>query len=147
MKLDSFKTDQSKEVEGMWVDAGSGLQLKIARINNPKYESYLQSIGRPIRHKIQRGSANNSEIEDIAKRAMAKYVLLDWHNLQDDSEGTITGQPHSDVQYSEERALKILREYREFFFLVQDMASDAEMFRQDYEEEAKGNSESASDGS
>jgi hypothetical protein len=41
-----FKTDRTKEVEGVWVDVGGGLRFKVARMGNPQYEQYLMKRGR-----------------------------------------------------------------------------------------------------
>jgi hypothetical protein len=68
---------------------------------------------------------------------MAKFVLLDWKNIQDDD--------NKDVPYSKEMALKWLTEHSDFYRLVLDLSQDAGLYRDD--EGSAGNSLPTSSGS
>ncbi|MFZ8393380.1 hypothetical protein ACO1MB_14085, partial [Staphylococcus aureus] len=70
---------------------------------------------------------------------LAKTVLLDWQNLK------LNGQ---EVPYSEAQALQILNDPKlaDFRDQVVDLASDAELFREEHLEQAEKNLSSGSVG-
>ena len=136
--------DRSKEQNGVWVDEngivvptpeGDGLFLKIARLGNPGYKEHLRKLGKPHQRKIRKGNVKIELVEELSKKAIAKHVLLDWKNLQDENEkGKLV-----DVPFSEKKALEYLKQYEEFYEMVVEFATDAELFRQELQEDSEGN--------
>ena len=132
-----YKTDQTKEEEGVWIDFGNGIKLRIARLGNPKYNAYLRRIGKPHQMSIRNGSASQATVEDLTIRAIAKHVLLGWEGVDEDNEL---------VPYTEEKALEYLRTMRDFYQQVLELSSDANQFREEELKEEEGNSDDGSDG-
>ena len=42
--IESIKTDLDKEANGVWADFAEGIQLKIARARNPRYQEVLRNL-------------------------------------------------------------------------------------------------------
>jgi hypothetical protein len=132
MKLSKLKVDAKKETDGVWVEVGEGLELLIAGADNPEYRKYRDKLVKPFIRRVRTNLMSAEDTEDITRRAMARYVLLGWRGLEDDD-----GNP---IQYSEKKALEILRESRELFNIVADFASDRALFRAEVEGESEKNS-------
>ena len=82
---DLFGVDEEKATEGVWVPLGKGVEVKVARANNPKYQKLVTRLLRPHRRVIRRGGeAADAVMEEILNRAMAQAILLDWKNIEID---------------------------------------------------------------
>jgi len=124
----SLRTDKSKDVEGVWQDH-NGLELLIARSNNPKAKAYRNKLYRKNRIAIQAGEVEI--IEELNNKVTAKHVLLDWKHLQDiGKDGKVF-----DVLYSEAVALKYLNEMDKFAEIITEYAGDFEAYQVEGQEE------------
>jgi hypothetical protein len=130
MKISDFLRDEEREEGGVWVEIAEGLEIKIAALGSVKFEQHLRRISKRHRVAARRGVLSEETAEDLMKQAMARHVVLDWRNLQDED--------GSDVPYSEAAALEYLRSSRKFFRLVRDIATDEATFRADAEEASTG---------
>lgn len=123
-KITAFEMDEKKENEGVWVKAGAGLDLLIARLGNKQCKKYLLQHGKPFTQKMMRLGMideTDTEISDEFYQALAHTVLLGWKNLQDDS--------NQDIPYTPEKAYEFLKKYTEFSAMVLEYAQNAELFR------------------
>lgn len=127
-ELDNVKTDATAEVEGVWTDVVAGLRVRIARLGNPGYLHYIrQETQRRTAHGVQELEATDAI--DIGIRAMARFILLDWENLQ---EGGV------ELEYSVETAERILA-IRDFRNIIESLASAVALFRAEAMEAVSGN--------
>jgi len=121
MKFSKFKTNQSLEIEGVWVDIGEGAKVKVARVGNTAYAKYIERAYKPYR-KMQR---TGTVPEDLQRRifidAIANTILLDWSGFTDDKD-----QP---IPYSVDAAVKQLTDLKDFRELIVELAAEAETFR------------------
>ena len=134
----AFKISQLKtSAEGVWVDCGADLHLKVARLGNPEYEEALRKAGKPFMRQMRLGTMKIEDMEKLAMKCVADHVLQDWKGLEED-DGSV-------INFSSKKALEIFREYPEFYSIVKDVSGEAELFRSDEMEEASGNSEATCD--
>lgn len=133
--IERFATDSTLENEGVWVEAGSGLRLKIARLNNAAYEEELRKLGKPYVRQIRLGTMSNDVLETLNVKAVARHVLKGWEGLEDES--------GNEIKFTPQQAEDILIKYRDFFRLVMDFAQEQDLYRQEAIEGAEGNSKSA----
>lgn len=131
--LDIFKefaTDPKLELEGAWIDIGSGCRLLVARGENRRYLDKLEALHK--QHKAQLdvgGESADAAAEKIVSEAMAEGILLDWENLQ------FKGKA---LKHSVENAKKVLA-IRDFRKLVSRLANDIENYRVKEEADAVKN--------
>jgi hypothetical protein len=123
-KLSSIAIDTKKSIDGVWCPLYDGIELKIARINNPDYEKYREKLNEPFLRQIRASIIDKGVMADLTKQAVAKCVLIDWKNIEDE-----VGQP---IPYSYEKALEILRNpaYVQLADFVMAKACDYELYRQ-----------------
>lgn len=138
MELSKYKTDETLEREGVWVDMGDGFHVRIARDGNPKHSAAVSRLTKPFKQQIRRGTLGQEKLAEIAAQAMAEAIVLDWQGLYDDGK---------EIPYSQEKAYEILYNYPDLRRDIADLSSEMETFRAMDEEEAAGNSGNASAGS
>jgi hypothetical protein len=129
--IKSFKTDSGKEEQGVWINAGGDLRLKIARMGNPAYTAYIKKHSKALVSSARRGEVDLDEATRINKDAAARHILLGWENLTEDEEGK---QP---IVYSVEKCRELL-DIKDFYSMVMEYANDMTLFRAD-PEQSKGN--------
>lgn len=100
MKLSKFKIDHNVAEEGQWVDIGDGVELKIARMGNRKYNETIRRLSKPHKYQIDNDTLPQEISEEIMNKAVAECILLDWKGLEDDD-----GQP---INYSRQKAFELL---------------------------------------
>jgi len=141
--ISKLATDEDKVSNGVWVDEVEGLRLKIASVSNPAYKEYYRKLWKPHARKLGKImdkpsrllNDDNDLAKEITHKAYARFILLDWENLQEpDEKGKLI-----DVKYSSEKAYEIFSTYPEFFEMVQELATEIELFRVEEQENIEGN--------
>jgi len=127
-----FATDKDKEQEGTWVDFGDGIEIKIARIGNPRYQEEFQNVSRPYKRQLRRGTLREEVAEKLLIKVVAKTIALDWKGLEEDG---------VQVPYSAENAERILTTYPDFRDEITELAKDISSFRAQEDEETEKNLE------
>lgn len=131
MKITKFRTNKQSEIDGVWVDAGEGLRLLIARQGNARYNESMRRHGSPLVPQIKSGSVSIDQAEQVTCRAMAETILLNWENLQDEN--------GVNVPYSTDQAYKYLLEMRDFRDLVQELSNTVQNYREAQAGDMAGN--------
>jgi len=137
MDLIKIASDPQKELEGTevtpWDDE---TVLVIARYNNSKFRNMQARLMEPHIRAAGRKGVSTEQANEILSKCIAKTILLGWRNL------SLEGQP---VEYSEEKALELLRDERlaDFKETVMAEAQDFENYRLAAFEEDLGNSETS----
>lgn len=142
MDLGRFKTDTALEDDGVWttIDAGSGAEIRIARIGNRRYREAMARRLKPYRRALRAGTLDDSVTERITAEVLAETVLLDWRGL------TNAGAP---LPYGRETARDLLLDpaYRDFRDLVVELAGELDLYRERDLEAAEKNSATSCGGS
>jgi hypothetical protein len=142
-KLSSISSDLSREMNGVPVTyPGTDIVCTIARLGNPDYDAEAKKIRKFARTAASIGGGELSEREskDILAPAVAKHILLDMKNAQDDNGADVTYTP----AYGEQ-LLKDPR-YHDFYDWVLVQSKNAELFAAGQTEVVRGNSSPASNG-
>ena len=122
MELSRIATDPKMEQDGVWVNYLGDIRLKIARMGTPKYMEHLAKISKPHKSKIRTTEQDIDLIRGLTNQCLAATVLLDWENVQADSE---------DIVYTPEIGLKMIidPQYHDFRQFVLQQSQDAEEYR------------------
>lgn len=131
--IEKIKTSVEKEVDGVWVDFAMGIQLKIARARNPKYQELLRKLIDPVRVEIRDDKLDIKDFNDIILEVRAKTILLDWKNIEDENGNTI--------QYSPEKAIEFFKnpELKDFYKFVVTISENADQYKKDLIESSEKN--------
>lgn len=132
-KLNAIATDMEKAESGVWLGYDSGIEIKVARWGNKKHQQYTQQLLKPHLSVVRGKNAEPTLLDDIDRQAAAKYVLLDWKNIQDDN--------GLDIPYSAEKALEIFRDpaFEDFYRFVVSVSMNRENYRLDLQKDAEKN--------
>ena len=141
MKFSSFQTDARAELEGVWCELGEGCSLLVARAGNAAHEEMVARLERQMRPQSMAADAElpTKVRTEIAIKAMAATLLLDWRGLLDDN--------GREIPYSKEKAEELLRTARDFRNLVSSLAMERRRFQNEETAAIMGNSKDASIGS
>jgi hypothetical protein len=121
-KLNAIAVDLQKSNDGVWVDHELGYSFKIAEAGNENYMKYLRQIQKPVLARIR--IKEEGLMEDLVKQAAAKFILVDWKNIEDES-----GQP---IPYSPEKALELFKNpaLHKIYDWILEKANDFELYKQ-----------------
>jgi len=125
-----YGTDTNKETDGIWQDFGDGIEMKVARIGNPKYQKLFQKLSKPHRKAIRRGTLKEDVAEKLMIECTAETILLDWRGIELDGKA---------LPYSKDNAIMILTEFKDLKEYVNDFANEMEAYMQEDAEEAEEN--------
>jgi hypothetical protein len=135
MDLLNYAIDPKKQVEGVWVSIGGGVELKLGRMNSEPYFEELQNIREPYIGSLPRGAVLDKKTgDDIYVKSLVRCILLGWRG-----DFTLNGKPVP--EYSEELAYKILSapELAPFRSMVVERAVQLNEFALGHYEELEGN--------
>jgi hypothetical protein len=132
VKLSRIRVDTEKELKGVW-KSWNGIELLIARANNPKHAAAMQKHLEPVLHIVREEGNNGGMAETVAKKAAAETLLLDWRDLE--------AEDGSPLEYSSEQALEFFEdeELQDLYGFVQQVAYSAENYRRVVAEDTAGN--------
>jgi hypothetical protein len=129
-KLSKIKRDTNLAEQGVWVrNVLDDIGVKVAANNNKKYTDEIQRLMKPHARSYKNNPSFNDIFIDIQNKAMAKAVLLDWENIENE-DGT-------KLEYSETAAYNQLKdpENKEFRDLIISLSEENEVFRKEVIEE------------
>lgn len=141
MKLSNFKTDATKANEGVVKEFGTTpgeCYIRVARHNNPQFESKLRKLLEPYRT-YRKSKVQDDVVEECTKRAMSEFILLNMVGFEDDT-GDIVGTKGAVIEDTAENRYKVLShpDYSDFLELVSSISSDSETFRVEQQAEELG---------
>lgn len=130
--INSIKTSVDKEENGVWVDFAEGIQLKIARARNPKYQETLRNLIEPHKKDIRDDKLELEDIEVILLEIRAKTILLDWKNIEEDGKA---------VPYSVAKAMEYFKdpELKDFYVFVVTISENADQYKKDLIKDSEKN--------
>ena len=148
MDISKLMSDENKEEEGVWITLSESVdeetgevsttEVKVARLNNPKYTANMEMLRKPHRNLLIAGQQIPAAKQmEITCQLFARTIVKDWKGFTDN------GEP---FPYSMPNCLRLLRESRDFRDLCAALAQEADLFRKEAEALAEGNSESSQDG-
>lgn len=110
--------------EGTWTEY-QGARFLIAHAGNTRFQRAVQRLQKPFRRKIERNEMDPADQKNIMTKAMAEALVRGW-------EGVAT-------EFSQDAALKLLRNDEAFRDFVMEFSMDLQNFREE-ELEHEGNS-------
>lgn len=128
----TFKTDESKEQDGVWVQLDDGKsRLKIARNLNARYKAAQQLKMQRYKMAAKVKTIPDDVWNDMFNELIAETILVDWEGITRD------GEPYP---YSKENALQAIGELKDFREMVMGFAADMDNFKQELDETTEKNS-------
>lgn len=130
--MKQYGTDKEKEVDGVWEEFSDGIEVKIARHNNPKYKDMFQGIVAKSPRKYRGKKLSDPVMIELNAKCAARHILRDWKGV--DLDGV------KNVPYTEELGEKLFIALPDFYDEVIGIATNFENYRVEELEEDVGNS-------
>lgn len=131
-----FGTNKKKEEEGVWFPGPGETSYLIARSNNDRAVKLSKELMKPYRKLIRMNQMPPEKQMEISLTVVSETILLDWKGVKDES--------GKDVTYTPAAGHAELKENSEFADFIAGLANEASGFRDEEEEERRGNSLSVS---
>lgn len=132
-----YRTDETGEAEGVWIDWAEGARLKVARLGNPTYQKRFQALLKPHRHLRDRGLLPEDVQSEILNKCIAETILVDWEGVEYEGKA---------LPYSSDNALKLISEFKDFREDILTVAGEQAVYRQTEVDESSKNSPKSSSG-
>ena len=138
MDISKLSVNPAKEQQGVVCDLGDGAWVKVASVKNRKFIEAMQAAYKPVRVQLDTNTLPDEKAFEIRAHCVAEHLLLDWGGITENGE---------EVPYSVETAKKWLTDpaKRPFHDLVYGLCERMEVFQDNYEKVALGNSSEVSE--
>lgn len=137
---DTFETDKSLEVEGVFLDYGD-FRVRVAHSggSNKSYLAQLETKLKPLRRALEAGSISDERAAAIMRQIFAKTIIKDWQTLVDGEwQQGIEARDGSILEFNEENVIATLTALPKLFQDIQEQANSIANFRaKELEAEAK----------
>lgn len=117
-----YTTDKQAEEDGVWVDLGDGIEIRIRRVKSPTARKVLRQLQAPYEHLRRTGRPLPASVEtEITRKWAAHGLLVDWKG--------VTGKGGEELPFSPQNALAVLQDFEDFADDVAYFAREVETFR------------------
>ena len=127
-----FKTDDAREENGVWVDFGDGIRVRVRRIRSRFSQAVRLELEKPHSEAIRRGPLSNEVAEDLMMKQIAKALIADWEGITDE-EGNV-------LECTYENKLAIIKSLSEFRDEILQVSMDRDAYKAAKNEESLKNS-------
>ena len=70
-----FATNEDTEENGVWVNFGDGIRVKVRRLKSRKSQEVRKELDKPFTNEIRRGSLDTKTAEDLLVKQIASGVI------------------------------------------------------------------------
>lgn len=128
-----FQTDKVLEENGVWVDFGDGLEVKVARFNSARSKEVRRRLEKPFKGVFRSGQdLPEDKSTDILVKQMAEAIILDWKG--------VLGPDGKVLEPTLENKIKVLTDLPDFREVIATAALESATFKTLEDEEAGKNS-------
>ena len=127
-----FKTDESKEEQGVWIDFGEGIRVRVRRIRSRFSQAVRLELEKPHSESIRRGPLPNDVAEDLMMKQIAKALISEWEGVTDE-DGNV-------LECTYENKLAIIKELPELRDEILQVSMDRDSYKAAKNEESLKNS-------
>lgn len=129
-----FKTSEKHETEGIWLDYGEGMRIRIARAggSNKAFLKASEKLQRKYRRQSQLDLLSEEMSRRIFKEIYAETIVLAWENVKDES-----GNP---MECNRQNIIKLFTDLHDLFMDVRAQAENLALWREELDEADAKNS-------
>lgn len=130
---DKFATDKKLEQEGIVLDYGDGLELRIARAggSNVKFEKVVQLKMKKYDRLVKNDLLDPGQMREVMREVLAETVVLGWKG--------VTDRQGNDIPFSKEACIQLFKDLPDLFDDVLEQSRKANLFKESILEEEAGN--------
>ncbi len=130
---DKFATDKNAEQQGVTLDYGDGLEIKIARAggSNVRFEKAVQARMRKYELQSKHGLLEPEQMRTIFREVLAETVVLGWSGVTDREGNTLP--------FTKENCVKLFTDLPDLMEDVLEQSRKSALFKQSVLEDESGN--------
>jgi hypothetical protein len=125
---DRYNTDKNLEEEGVWVDYGDGLKVKVRRLSSKTSRDVRRKLEKPYSAQFRNREMPDALQEELLNKQVAQAIVLDWEGVEDPD-----GKDGAMLPYSQDNVLRMVKEFPDF----RDDILTAAMERSTFEKEQR----------
>lgn len=128
-----FKTSKDQEQQGVWLDYGDGVEIRIARAggSNKKFLKCAERFQRKYKRQLELEILPNDVAYDAAIQMYAESVVLEWKG--------VCGEDDQPLECTRENVVKVLSDLPDLFADIRAQATNHQLFKEYLDEQAAGN--------
>ena len=130
---EKFGTDKNLEREGVVLDYGDGLEIRIARAggSNAKFEKATQQKMRKFNQQLKHDLLEPEQMREVMREVLAETVVLSWKG--------VTDRAGKELPFSVANCIQLFKDLPDLFDDVLEQSRKANLFKQAVLEEEAGN--------
>lgn len=123
---DMYETDDDNEIEGIILNYGEGIRIKIARAGgaNVAFAKAFEKATRPYRKRMDMGTLDESVANELLVQVFAQTVVKDWEG--------VTDREGNELKFNVENCVKVFMDLPDLFADVKEASMSVANYR--YEE-------------
>lgn len=109
--MDLFKDnviDEAKESEGVWFPIARGVEVRVARIQNPNFRRVLRRKYKAVRASLEQDDDTAADLSDELMQEVYAQTILKDLRVAEGAEVKIDGVPYENNTFDQQKALKLL---------------------------------------
>ena len=130
---EKFATDKNAEKEGITLDYGDGLEIKIARAggSNVKFEKTVQAKMRKYELQSKHGLLEPEQMRTIFREVLAETVVLSWKG--------VTDREGNELPFNKDNCIKLFLDLPDLMEDILEQSRKSALFKQSVVEAESGN--------
>lgn len=129
-----YSTDKNAEEDGVWVDYGDGLKIKIRRLNCAKSKEIRRKLEKPYVKQFRGADMPESIQEMLLNQQLAKAIVVDWEGVPNPE------SPEKALECSEANVLMMIQKFPDFRDDILTASMERATFQREDMAAAEGNS-------
>lgn len=128
-----FKTATALETNGIDIEYGEGLQIKVARAGgaNKKFTKAITRLTKVHRAAIAHGIISEEVADGIVLRAYAETVILSWTGVMKDVLTGDEADAATELECNVDNVIAVMKELPDLFADIQKVSQELAAFRAD----------------
>lgn len=144
----AFKTDQTKETEGVVVDFGN-FRCTVRRAGgaNKAFQKAMETIVNPYRRIIQLGTMAEGKMKELLAEGYSRAIITNWEFLKDSEDGLSEPTWTKGIELPDgtigevtpENVKAVLIDQPDIFDMIKEVADNLRNYRTEDDEAARKN--------
>lgn len=137
---DRYATDRNLEEEGVWVDFGDGLKVKIRRLSSKTSRETRRKLEKPYAAQFRNREMPDSLQDELLNKQVAQAIVLDWEGVEDPTTPAPAEGKTAFIDCTPENVLKVITALTDFRDDILTAAMERTTFEKEQREKGSKNS-------
>lgn len=108
-----FATDNDREENGVWVNFGDGIRVKVRRMKSRISQETRKELEKPYLADIRKGGITEEQAKEMLLQQISQAIISDWEGVTDKDGATLPCTPAAKYNI-----LKALPEFLDEIFVI-----------------------------